>query len=104
SICKKGLVTRSNNHLSITNQEIKTQPIFHTQEDFLKFLSQELDPNISHLALNFAYPLSPFIRDGKLDGTLLLGTKENIFEGLLGKNVGEEIEKYIFEKKARKIQ
>ena len=70
---------------------------------FLNFIEKALRPDITYLALNFAYPMSPVSRDGYLDGNLIMGTKEHSFEGLVGKNIGETIEKYIFDTLKRKI-
>jgi len=42
-------------------------------------------------------------RDEKLDGNLIKGTKQHTFDGLIGHNVGEEIEKYIFGKLNRTV-
>lgn len=97
SICRNVLMKRNGKELTILSHSEKEQPIFHTKEDFLSFLSLEIDKTITHIALNFAFPLQPTVRDEKLDGILLYGTKEHTFEGLQGNHVGKMIEDYIKE-------
>lgn len=103
SICKKAIILKENNELIIKNYEEKNQPIFDSAERFLTFVENELDPTVSVLALNFAYPLSPVLRKSVLDGILLAGSKEHTFAGLIGKTVGEEIERHVKEKMNREI-
>ncbi|HLD01326.1 MAG TPA: hypothetical protein VJC10_00460 [Patescibacteria group bacterium] len=103
SIFKKAIVKRKNNTLEFLKKKQKQQPPFYKKEDLLKFIESELEEDISVLAINFAYPLSPVFENGKLDGKLVSGSKENTFSGLQGEKVGEEIEKYIFEKRGKKV-
>jgi hexokinase len=76
-------------------------PIFSNRDSFLDFCASQINPTIPTLALNFAYPLTPVLRENRLDGVLITGMKEHRFEGLVGKTVGEELEKYL-EKKYNK--
>lgn len=80
------------------------QPVFHNKEDFLTFVDQNLDINVRVLAMNFAYPVEPLLRNGRMDGILETGTKEQDFAGLIQKEVGLTIEEYIRLKYGRKIK
>lgn len=104
SICRNVLMKRQGENYNILSHTEKEQPIFHTKDDFLAFLELEIAPDITHLALNFAFPLQPTVRDEKLDGILLYGTKEHTFEGLQGNHVGKMIEDHIKEMQHRVIQ
>lgn len=104
SICRNVMMKRNSGEFTIISQSEKEQPIFHTKEDFLAFLALEVDHDVTHIALNFAFPLRPTVRDEKLDGILLYGTKEHTFEGLQGNHVGKMIEDYIKETQHRVIQ
>lgn len=87
----------------LLNRYEKAQPPFTSEAAFLDFVLKEIDPSASKIALNFAYPIEPFFRETYLDGRLIYGSKENTFEGMQGKLVGESIEKYIKEKTGRSI-
>ena len=65
---------------------------------------KEIDKDSTYVVINFAYPVTPLLRDGRLDGVLLRGMKENRFTGLVGQEIGGSIEKYILEKQKRQIQ
>jgi len=114
SICRNVLMKRNGKEsasdrsrrdgFTVLSHSEKEQPIFHTKEDFLAFLSLEIDKTVTHIALNFAFPLQPTVRDEKLDGVLLYGTKEHTFEGLQGNHVGQMLEEYIKEQEHRVIQ
>lgn len=101
---QKALVKKQNEKFEILKQEQKNQTIFKTKSQFLSFIEQEIEHNIEVISLNFAYPLQPVFEEGKLDGILLNGSKEHIFDGLVGKKVGFEIEQYIAQKQKRKIK
>jgi hexokinase len=104
SIYQKAIMKKSNDNLKILDLDQGPQPSFLSKEDLMIFIESHVDPQVSVIALNFAYPMTPINRDGLLDGTLQSGSKENTFSGLVGKNVGEEIEKYFFEKFNRNIR
>lgn len=104
SIYQKAIMKKSNGNLKILNLDQGPQPSFLSKEDLMIFIESHVDPQVSVIALNFAYPMTPINRDGLLDGILQSGSKENTFSGLVGKNVGEEIEKYFKEKYNREIR
>jgi hexokinase len=89
--------------VAIVKSTQKPLPVFTSEKVFLSFIDKVLDPGVTHLALNFAYPMAPVSRDGYLDGNLIMGTKEHSFEGLVGKNIGETIEKHVKDTKKRTI-
>lgn len=104
SIYQKAIVDKRISTLTVNSKMQASLPPLRTAEDLFHFIEKYFDQDIKYIALNFAYPLKPILHDGLLDGTLLNGTKEHAFKGLLGRNVGEEIEKYIafkFKKKVR---
>lgn len=83
-----------NKKVQIISSRTGEQPTFTDEESFLSFVSNQLDEGITVLALNFAYPLNPIFSNNKLDGVLLNGTKENTFNGLVDKQIGQGIEQY----------
>ena len=103
SIYQNALVKRVHGKIAIVKSTQKPLPIFATQEIFLKFIDKTLNPDVAHLALNFAYPMEPVSRDGYLDGRLVAGIKEHSFTGLVGTLVGETIEKHIKNKYHRTV-
>ncbi|HET9946809.1 MAG TPA: hypothetical protein VFQ63_01985 [Patescibacteria group bacterium] len=104
SIFRSALITKKNNQLEVKTPIERSHPIFDTKEDFLSFISENLSPRISYLAINIAQAVEPFFRDGRLDGKLVGAAKEHRFEGLLGENVCEELEKFVKEDQGRDIK
>lgn len=98
------LVKVDNGKLAISQKITDAQPVFATKEDLFTFILSHVDPNVSLLGINFAFPLTPFFREGRLDGTLGFGTKEHAFTGLIGEVVGEQIEGYIREQTGKEIK
>lgn len=84
--------------------KIEEQLSFKTEKEFLDFVNSRLPDDINVIALNFAYPIKPVFANGKLDGILLAVTKERGFHGLVGKQIGKEIENYILAKRNKKIK
>jgi len=79
-------------------------PVFSDKSVFLNFLTKQISPKVFAVAINFAFPATSIIRDGALDGALICGTKDHLFEGLIGKNVGEEIEIELLKNRNQKIK
>lgn len=104
SCFQKATLKKTGGDFEILNQDEGDQPVFATKEILFTFLASHLDPNVSVVGLNFAYPMTPVVRGDILDGTLSRGTKENDFTGLVGQVVGEEFEKYIKETTGRNIK
>ncbi|MBI2028647.1 MAG: hypothetical protein HYT07_03485 [Candidatus Levybacteria bacterium] len=103
SICKKAILVKKDNELEVVKNETAKQPSFNNELVFLEFIEKNLEDNINILALNFAYPLKPIFINKKLDGILIKGSKENSFGNLVGRKIGEEIEKYVLQKNGKKI-
>lgn len=103
SVFLNALLKKQRNNFHTLKRVSKNTGIFKTKEDFLSFIEKEIDPTVRFVALNFAYPLTPVFERGRLDGKLVNGSKENVFEGLVGEKVGEEIEKLIFKNTRKKI-
>ncbi|MBI2443169.1 MAG: hypothetical protein HYV40_04670 [Candidatus Levybacteria bacterium] len=103
SVFLNALLKKQRNHFHPLRRDSKNTEIFKTKEAFLAFIEKEIDQSVRFVALNFAYPLEPVFERGRLDGVLVMGSKENGFEGLVGEKVGEEIEKRIFKKTGKKI-
>ena len=78
-------------------------PKIETKKQFLDYFAQYVSPEIKVLAINFAYPIKPVLRDGKLDAILLSVSKEHKFEGLIGKKVGLEVENFLSQKNGQKV-
>ena len=103
SISKNALIKKTGNNIDILSDKQKDQPPFTTKAAFLAFVEKELVPEISVLAVNFAYPLVPIYTGQKLEGVFIAGSKENTFDGMKEKNVCREIEEYVLQKKNKHI-
>lgn len=103
TLCKTAYVRKNAATLEFTDYDITSIPLFDTKEHFLSFIIQHIKKDTSVLALNFAYPLSPLLRNNHTDGTLIRSTKEHTFKDLIGEVVGEEIEKEINKEDNRSI-
>ena len=78
-------------------------PKLTTKEMFLQTVSKAVNPETKLICINFAFPIRPIFREKKLDGVLLRGPKGHDFEGLIGLEVGLEVEKYILENLKQKV-
>ena len=64
-------------------------PTFTEEETFLTFLTEHIDPRATGIGVNFGFPLTPTTGPhGELDGTLIKGTKEHSFNGIVGQTIG----------------
>lgn len=95
SILQNALVYKKGQAVIVESLEEEHLPIFATGKAFLALVKSHLRKNIKVLAINFAYPLKPILENNRLDGVLIGGSKEHAFSGLVGKQVGAEIEKFI---------
>lgn len=87
--------SNSNGSLKIISNTKNNLDSFDTKESLLEFVSKNIDDEVVFLSLNFAYALSPVVRNNLLDGIFHpIGLKDNSFTGLEGKILGEEIEKH----------
>ncbi|MDP2632686.1 MAG: hypothetical protein Q8P25_03110 [Candidatus Curtissbacteria bacterium] len=104
TVCKEAKVKYQSGKLKILQKQEMYASTFKTKADFLEFIRKNLDEETKTLALNFTFPIKPILRDSRLDGVLISGTKEHLFDGLTGKKVGEEIENYILQKSKKAIK
>lgn len=103
SVFKKALVKKNGASLLILETGEIAQPQFPTEDSLFTFIASQLHPQIRVLSLNFAYPLEPIQTKGVLDGTVLRGSKENTFTGLIGKKLGETLTSYFHSQFQRDI-
>ncbi len=89
--------------LTIISRTQGAQPVFTTKQHLMDFILTLIDKEIHTIAINFAYSLTPVNREGRLDGALQFGSKENTFEGLVGEQIGEQVEQFLAEKTGSKF-
>ena len=97
SYYQKALMQKTDGLIKMLSHSEGTQPPFLKEHSLMEFLEKHIDPQVKTVAINFAYPLKPINRKGRLDGVLANGSKENTFEGLVGHALGERVEKYFQE-------
>lgn len=103
SILQNALVYKDKDEIIIKSFEEERLPIFSTGKAFLALIKSHLRKKIQVLAINFAYSLKPVLENNRLDGVLTTGSKEHAFSGLVGKQVGVKIEKFIKQKFNKRI-
>ena len=103
SFYQKALMKKENDSIKILDYSQSEQPPFLTESALLTFMEHHIDPKVTTVALNFAYPLEPLTHNDIVDGILKSGSKENTFTGLTGKQVGKTIEDYFKTKHNRLI-
>jgi hexokinase len=104
SILQKSNVFAKGDNVLVKTFEEDSLPVMTTKDVFLSVIDRHISPKTTLLAINFAYPMKPVFSKGKLDGVLVMGTKEHAFQGLVGEPVGETIERYIKNKYNRTIR
>ncbi len=77
---------------------------FLTKKDLFEVIKKHINNKIKFTILNFAFPLKPILRENLLDGKLIKATKEHQLKDLIGKFVGEELEKYFYQKERKNIK
>jgi len=92
SVGRAALLKKEDSRVTVLDTSYHQLPQFADAAVFYDYLSSVAHPDIPHVALNFAYPLDPVFREGRLDGVLVAGMKEHAFDGLVGKPVGQAIE------------
>ncbi len=78
-------------------------PKLDSKEIVSEIFAKHINPNVSVISLNFAYPMKAITRDGMLDGVLIGTSKEHRFEGLMNEVIGQTLEEYFMEHFNRKI-
>ncbi len=86
--------------ISFSGRKIFELPKKTTREKLFHFITKnilEVAPKAMPLpiGIGLAYPLTPLLVDRFLDGKLMYMTKGRTFEGLVGKNVGQEYHKFL---------
>ncbi len=102
--CVTAQASRQEGHVTIDEIHDEPLPDFDTAETFLAYVESHVRPDTSLLGLNFAYPLAPRIRDGRLDGLLLRPTKEHTFEGVTGREVGRLVEEHLLAARGQEVR
>ncbi|MFW5702502.1 MAG: hexokinase family protein [Candidatus Dojkabacteria bacterium] len=87
-----GIHTGKEDFLEIEKTEL---PQLDSLQAVVDLVLQHLKPGISHLAINFAYPLRASTEHGVLDAVLIKPTKEHDFKGLVGLPVGYTVKKVL---------
>ncbi|MEI6729010.1 MAG: hypothetical protein WCK98_05195 [bacterium] len=90
--------------VQISNFSQKDIPKLTSKDIFLEIVEAAIHPQTMILSVNFAFPIQPILSNNKLDGILLNGPKGHDFLGLIGEQVGLEIENYLLQKRGQKIQ
>lgn len=90
---------------TIVNKKIvrkKAQKINYplsNKKNLFEIIKKYVDNKTKFIILNFAFPLKPIWRKKLLDGKLIKTTKEHQLKDLVGKFVGEELERYLYQEK-----
>ncbi len=100
----RSLVKKTESGIEILSSEREKLPVLSSRDVFIDYLAGHISSESEFLAINFAYPLKPFLRDGYLDGILLRGTKEHTFKGMVGEPVGEILSDHVQNKTGREIR
>lgn len=93
------MVRKPRQGLAFLHAQTATLPVFLRKEDFLAFVTKHINKHVRVVAINFAFPLDPFLRVGLIDGNLIRGTKKHTFGGMIGLSVGKTIEEALDHKK-----
>ncbi len=88
-------VSRRNGKIEILSYQKSPLPKLSSKQILFELVEKQIPDNISKIALNFAYPLSPTQNEQVLDGILIASSKEHSFDGLIGEQVGLQLEKYL---------
>lgn len=97
------LVKKTDQGNEILDQSEGKMSPFLAIDDLGFFFAGLLRPDVSALAVNFAYPLKPILRDGRLDGVLIYGSKGLMLGELISQTIGELIEKHLAQHVHRQI-
>jgi len=101
---KKSLMRKDRDSVDIIEKSDAEVPIFDSAEMLFSFFDEHLDSSVSNVVINFAQMLEPVRRGNIFDGRLVGSSKEHKFTGLIGKLIGEELEKHINDTQNRKIR
>lgn len=95
SVYKSAIVKATEMGIQILEQYEAPISIFESKEAFLSFIASLVDPEISELSINFAFPMTPELVDNRMEGILVGAGKEHSFQGLFGERLGQSIKEYL---------
>lgn len=101
SIIKSQIIV---NKKTVRKKVEKINHFFLTKKDLFEIIKKHINNKIKLIVLNLAFPLKPILRKNLLDGKLIKTTKEHQLKDLVGKLVGEELEKYFYQKERKNIK
>jgi len=79
-----------NGSIAFLDKKTGELPILKDKATVIAFLKEHLDSRAQAVGLNFGFPLTPIKgKNGELDGQLIKGTKEHLFEGVVGMTLGD---------------
>lgn len=104
SVLKSILVDYCQEKFTFLSQKKESLPLLKTKETLFSLIKNHLYPSVNLLCLNFAFPLKPKIINNSLDGRLVNVSKKHQLKGLLNELIGQELEKYIFQKQKRRVK
>lgn len=96
-------VKKTRYSFTIIESHIETRPFFKSKDSFLKYILTKIDPDVTYVCFNFAFPIEPYFNNGILDGKLIKATKHDTFKGLVGIPIGELLAKEILRLRRQKI-
>jgi hexokinase len=99
-----GIMVRGDKGFELSEYYREPLMLLETKEILLELILRNLHSDIELLNINFAYPIEALSRDGLLEGRLVGISKEHKLEGLMHKQVGEEVEKEVLKKTGSKIR
>lgn len=106
TVGKKALFRKTGDGIEIVEEAREEElPSLTQAKDFFEFIDASVSPYAHVIGINFAYPVKPVFEHGKPDGILLETSREKAVnaQDLVGRKIGEEIEKYMSEKRGTSI-
>jgi hexokinase len=103
SIMKIASVETLPDTFQILDIETINLPPLADKNIFFELLMEYINPMSKLVCLNIAFPGEAFVRDNRLDYKITKGTKGHNLDGVIGKNIGEELEKRVEEQFGEKI-
>lgn len=87
-----------NNRPDLENIISEELPLMTSEKILMDVVYRNIHSSTKYLAVNFAFPLTPVMRDNRLDGILIRGTKGHTLDDCINRAVGEIIENHCREK------
>lgn len=96
------IVRRSDSKIDLADIKKESFDLFKSSREILSYIVDRIERDV--VCFNFAFPMSPVLRDNRLDGELITTSKDHEFPELIGKKIGESIEKFALENKNRSVK